>query len=271
MSGILSLFFNILFGPHIFYGWMHLHILPNIVNESVLLISVLTMAALLLHYGEDSKFSVMGFSGKGRFSDFFMGFVIAAFIMGTGFYILLKMHQIKIDNIHVYKMEMLFSLLLYIIVTFAEEIAVRGYILGRMLRTNFNKYLALAVSAMIFALLHVFNSNIALLPLFNIFLAGVLLGATYIYTRNLWYPLSLHFFWNFLQGPILGFQVSGKANFKSLITLTRFDNTTLNGGSFGFEGSLVCTFLLILFIALTIWVMENKQFNKEKVENEVQA
>jgi membrane protease YdiL (CAAX protease family) len=261
MSGIVSLFVNILFGPRIFMGWMHMHVIPNIVNESVLLISVLTMAALLLHYGEDSKLSSLGFSGKGRFGDFCMGFVIAALIMGIGFYVLVKLHQINIESIHFYKMDMLFSFLLYVIVAFAEEIAVRGYILGRMLRSPMNKYLALVISALIFSLMHVFNSHISMLPLINIFLSGLLLGGTYIYTRNLWYPLSLHLFWNFLQGPILGFQVSGKENFLSLIKVSRPNNTALNGGSFGFEGSLICTILLIVFVVLTIWIMENKQHN----------
>jgi len=262
VSGILSLFVNILLGPRIFQGWVHFHVLPNLVNESVLLISVLGIAAAMLYFGEDLKLSSLGLSRKGRTGDFFMGFVVAALVMGIGFYVLLKMGQIGIVRVRFQSTEFVLCLVLYLVVAFAEEMSIRGYILGRMLRTNMNKYWALIISALIFSMMHVFNSHVAFIPLFNIFLAGLLLGGTYIYTKNLWYPISLHLFWNFIQGPVLGFQVSGKENFLSVIKIKRPSDTLLNGGSFGFEGSIVCTLLLIVFIVLTIWIMENKQKNK---------
>jgi membrane protease YdiL (CAAX protease family) len=44
----------------------------------------------------------------------------------------------------------------------------------------------------------------------NIFLAGIFLGAYYINRRNLWFPIGLHFAWNFCQGSVFGFEVSGE-------------------------------------------------------------
>ncbi len=53
----------------------------------------------------------------------------------------------------------------------------------------------------------------------NLLLAGMLLGASYLYTRNLCFPISLHLFWNWIQGPILGYQVSGNNFTTSMLTL----------------------------------------------------
>ena len=126
-----------------------------------------------------------------------------------------------------------------------------------------NKFLALVLSAFIFACLHLGNPGMTNFSLFNLTLAGILLGATYIYTRNLWFPISLHLFWNFIQGPILGYDVSGTGDRDTLIKLHISDNTLMNGGNFGFEASLPCTILMIIAIGLIIYNYETK---KEKYE-----
>ena len=76
------------------------------------------------------------------------------------------------------------------------------------------------------------------------FLAGILLGLSYIYTKNLWFPIAFHFSWNLFQ-TIFGFNVSGQ-NTYSLIEFEITENTILNGGDFGFEGSIFATIFMIL-------------------------
>ena len=96
------------------------------------------------------------------------------------------------------------------------------------------------------------NLTLNILP-GNLLLAGILLGSAYIYTRNLWFAIALHWFWNWLQGPVLGFEVSGNAFGESLLTLdTSAGSALLNGGPFGFEGSLICTVLMLAAIWLII-------------------
>ena len=94
-----------------------------------------------------------------------------------------------------------------------------------------NKFLALFVSAALFAFMHIFNPEIAFLPMLNLLLAGMLLGASYLYTRNLCFPISLHLFWNWIQGPILGYQVSGNNFTTSMLTLRMPEENVLNGGA----------------------------------------
>jgi membrane protease YdiL (CAAX protease family) len=261
LNGILKLFMDIFLGPFLVVKWLHNHFVFDIVNEFWMLLSVVIMAALLLHYGEDKKMSSLGLSFKGRVGDFFMGLLIAILIMGLGFFFLVKMKALHVGGVHFHESNFLFSLLFFALVAFVEEISMRGYILGRMLRTNINKFAALAISAAIFAVLHVTNAGISSLAIFNVFLAGVLMGSTYIYTKNLWFPISLHFFWNVIEGPVLGFQVSGNQSYLSILQLKHSANVTLTGGNFGFEGSIICTLLLIVFSGLIIWVMENKSRN----------
>lgn len=267
MAGLLTLFVNIIVGPYLVVGWMRVHMMPDIINEFLMLVSVLFISFLLLRFGEDKRMSVLGMSGANRVGDFLMGFVTALLIMSIGFYTLLKLGQIKIVHIRFHPESFYCSLLFFTIVAITEEITIRGYILGRLLRAHLNKFIALALSAIIFSLMHVFNSSVSFLPLLNIFLAGLLLGSTYIYTHNLWYPISLHLFWNLLQGPVLGFEVSGNLNFLPMVKLKESAGSLLNGGSFGFEGSILCTFLLILFTTLILLIMENRQKNHSALNN----
>ena len=141
-----------------------------------------------------------------------------------------------------------------------EEGMCRGFLLGRMMDAGINKFTALVLSSAVFSCLHLANPGFALLPFINLLLAGVLLGAAYIYTRNLWFAIGLHWFWNWLQGPILGFEVSGNVLEGSLLTLEEpAEAVLLNGGTFGFEGSLVCTVLMVAGIGLIIRHYEKKR------------
>ncbi|NQU54884.1 MAG: CPBP family intramembrane metalloprotease, partial [Bacteroidetes bacterium] len=138
------------------------------------------------------------------------------------------------------------SFLLFIVVALNEEIMIRGYVLNNLLSSR-NKYLALVISAIIFTAMHGLNSSLGRIALTNLFLAGILLGSAYIFTKNLWFPISLHLFWNFFQGPVLGYHVSGQ-QIESLFSIKLSGNEMLNGGGFGFEGSLVCTLMLVVVI-----------------------
>jgi membrane protease YdiL (CAAX protease family) len=190
----------------------------------------------------------MGFSIKNRFKDISAGFLIALFLFVGGSLILILLNSIGITFIRFDLGSFLMSLLLFVIVALNEEILMRGYILNNLM-DSMNKYWALLISATIFSVLHGLNPNISFLAIINIMLAGIILGSSYIFTRNLWLPISLHLFWNFFQGPVLGYSVSGM-KIDSIFKVTLFGNTFVNGGQFGFEGSIVCTILLIPAIIL---------------------
>ena len=237
--------------------------MSNLKTEQLLIIQLFSFAALIIivyifrNSIDRKSIQSMGFSVKNRFSDIVAGFLFALFIIGGGTLILSLTGLVEIVDVQMNQRELLFGFLLLLLVAFGEEILVRGYILNNLL-TNTNKYWALLFSAAIFALLHSLNFNLSLFGMINLLLAGIILGATYIYTQNLWFPISLHLFWNFFQGPVFGYPVSGM-KIKSITTLKLSGSELLNGGSFGFEGSILCTFLTIIGIGVILYYYNRRK------------
>jgi membrane protease YdiL (CAAX protease family) len=237
--------------------------MTNLTTEQLLIIQLFSFAALMIivyifRKSIDRKsIQSMGFAIKNRFPDIAAGFLFALFIIGGGTLILSLFGFIEIVDVQMNQRELLLGFVLLLVVAFGEEILVRGYILNNLLTTT-NKYWALLFSAVIFALLHSLNFNLSLIGMTNLLLAGIILGATYIYTQNLWFPISLHLFWNFLQGPIFGYPVSGM-QIKSITTIKLSGTELLNGGSFGFEGSVFCTLMTIIGIVAIIFYYQRKK------------
>ncbi|MBS1567554.1 MAG: CPBP family intramembrane metalloprotease [Bacteroidetes bacterium] len=148
------------------------------------------------------------------------------------------------------------SLGLMVIVALYEEAIFRGYILNNLM-DSYNKWLALLISSLLFMVGHFGNQGITLVGALNILVAGLLLGCNYIYTRNLWFGIFLHFSWNFFQGPILGYEVSG-VHLQSLFQHDVKGSTLITGGSFGLEGSIIGLVLFILTTAAFVFVYERK-------------
>lgn len=192
----------------------------------------------------------MGFSFKGRVKDVFAGIFVPIVIIGGGSLLLHYMGYVRFSDVNLDVNSMVFSFILFLIVAFNEEILFRGYILNNLM-LSMNKYVALLISSFIFALFHGLNPNLTLLAFTDLIIAGLLLGISYIYTKNLWFPISLHLFWNFFQGPILGYQVSGQKGY-SLIRVKTYGDQLFSGGEFGFEGSIICTALSAVTIILVI-------------------
>lgn len=236
----------------------HPGVVGYIFVEGSMLLAVLTAAIILLRL-ERRPFSDLGLSLKGHASGLWYGLLMAILLYLLGFGISVVLGEIEVTGFQFKPLDLLGSWVFFLLVALFEEILMRGYILGRLLHTNMNKFLALFISSALFAFMHIFNPEIAFLPMLNLLLAGMLLGASYLYTRNLCFPISLHLFWNWIQGPILGYQVSGNNFTTSMLTLRMPEENVLNGGAFGFEGSLICTVLMIVFTILIVWWGEKRE------------
>jgi membrane protease YdiL (CAAX protease family) len=143
------------------------------------------------------------------------------------------------------------------LIAFSEELVFRGYILGNLMECIPNKWIALGVSSLLFAAYHAITPGIHTLAFVNLFLAGMLLGINYIFTRNLWFSFLLHVGWNFFEGPILGFRVSG-TTFPSLFQAEPNGDLFITGGDYGLEGSMLMTLLLVAAILVLAWAFERK-------------
>jgi hypothetical protein len=78
----------------------------------------------------------------------------------------------------------------------------------------------------------------------------------YRYAGNLWFPIAIHFAWNFLLGTVLGLVVSGQSHLGGgWKMLNLYGPALFTGGAFGLEGGLIVTFTTITgIIAMLILV-----------------
>ena len=146
-----------------------------------------------------------------------------------------------------------------------EEVATRGWLLTRMAaRTNLP--LAIAISSSLFGILHMGNAGVTFLSVLNIILDGVLAGLFFIYTDSIWLVVAQHGTWNYVQGNLLGFQVSGTGADASIFSFTMGSGPDwLTGGTFGAEGSIITTLVLLVSLVIVYRLGERK----ERVDNEL--
>lgn len=137
---------------------------------------------------------------------------------------------------------------LFAIVGWQEELISRGYHLQN-LAEGLNLPWGLAISSALFALAHLLNPNFSLMALVGLFASGIFLAYGYLRTRRLWLSIGLHIGWNFFEGTIFGFPVSGAAFF-TLVRQSVNGPALFTGGAFGPEAGLTLLPSLLLGIIL---------------------
>ncbi len=142
---------------------------------------------------------------------------------------------------------LLSSALLFIVAALAEEAMFRGYPLQTMARANL-VWLGVLLTSVPFATVHLWNPNVVPGVTFaNTALAGMWLAIAYLRTRSLWFPLGVHWAWNWALGSIFGLPVSGMTlTSHPLLKGTDLGPAWLTGGSYGIEGGVACTIALLL-------------------------
>ena len=119
-------------------------------------------------------------------------------------------------------------------------------IIFRITEESLGTWLALAISAVIFGLLHLVGPDSTLQGAVAIMVGpSVLLAGAYKVTGRLWFPIGIHAAWNFTQGGIFGVTISGHPG-EGWLQGTLTGPGWLSGGSFGVEGSVVATLICLL-------------------------
>lgn len=231
-----------------------------ILRQTIMMVSVFVAAIVVLRIRK-IPFSQIGLSYRGK--DLLAGILFAVVLYALGFGISLLLGVVEVVDIHFQAYSLLLALVYFLLVSVVEEVAMRGLVLGRLLDGRVNKFWALLISSTLFSLIHLSNPNFTLIPFINILLAGLMLGASYLYTRNLCFPIALHWFWNWLQGPVLGYEVSGnRLGDSSLLAIYLPESNLINGGAFGFEGSILCTALMVIGTVIIIGYYTKRSASK---------
>jgi uncharacterized protein len=182
--------------------------------------------------------------------------LLLAFAMFCAVYAtLFAFHMASWQGIVGYSHVMRFATLA-IVTGVTEELIFRGGVY-RVLEDSLGSLAALLLSGALFGGLHYMNPNATLFSSVAIALeAGVLLGAAYAATRNLWFPIGIHIGWNFTEGGVFGAAVSGMAGGKGVVNVPLTGPDLMTGGAFGPEASVVtvgvCLAIALYFIARTV-------------------
>ena len=130
-----------------------------------------------------------------------------------------------------------------------EELVARGVVL-RNLENVFGSFAAIALSALLFASLHIGNPGATPLSIAALGIeGGVMLGAVYVATRSLWWTAGIHAAWNFTQTGLFGIADSGHSG-QGLLRTELVGPDWLTGAAFGIEASLVSVVLCVIVAAL---------------------
>lgn len=200
---------------------------------------------------EKRPIRTLGFYKENFLSALFKGYGLGLSLFILALAGLVVLGQYQFDSIHLDTYSLVFTLFtipFWILQGTAEEVVSRAWLLPQLAsRTNLK--LAVLISSLFFTLLHMGNSGLTPLSLVNLFLFGVAMSLYLLKTDTVWGIAGIHGAWNFAQGNLFGVLVSGQSSGTSIMKFTPQGNQSwLSGGSFGIEGSIMTSLVLLLLI-----------------------
>lgn len=233
------------------------------INTEIPLFAVLQLISITLatwiarRYLDRRSFRSLGFEWDTHsFRDLAYGFAVPALLMGSVFVLEWAVGWLHIDSV-IWKeassstfIPITNIFMTFIAIGFYEELLFRGYRLQNLIE-GLNLTWALVISSAIFALEHLFNPHSSLASTLGIFAAGFLMAYGWVRTGRLWLSIGLHIGWNFFEGTVFGFPVSG-LSFPRMIHQTNVGPVLITGGAFGPEAGLVMLPMIAIGVVL-IW------------------
>lgn len=254
--------------------------LPNgpllqIINGLITAAAMLSAAVLAARRLDRRKFTDYGFHFSQRWwFDLAFGLALGAILMGLIFLVEWGLGWIQLEGTRANRVPawswsawILSDAVFFLCVGIYEEFFTRGYLLRnlaeafrtRRIQPRTALLLAYLISSSIFGLLHLANNNASLISTLNLIAAGVFLGLGYVLTGELAISIGLHITWNFFQGTVFGFPVSGGTSAASLIGITQLGPEWATGGAFGPEaGALGLAALLLGSLLIGLWVRASR-------------
>ncbi len=237
----------------------------NLIAFLVIPLIALGTLWLAARFLDHRKFKDYGFHLSKRWClDFLFGLVLGAFLFFVIFIFEKALGWVTIIGYFQNQKEgyiglpfvipLIMGLVAFIIVGLYEEILFRANLITN-LSEGLNKkgaipskatLWAFVLSSLAFGLAHAINPNAALVGVLNIFLGGLFIGLPYVLSGELAASIALHISWNFFQGLVFGFPVSGVLEKTSVIAIQQGGPSLWTGGAFGPEGGLIGSLAIIL-------------------------
>jgi membrane protease YdiL (CAAX protease family) len=140
------------------------------------------------------------------------------------------------------------SLVSHILHASAEETLFRGLLLP-VIGSRYGAFNGVLVSAFLFSLAHATNvaghPNVALVALLNLFMFGIFAAVYALAEGGLWGTCAWHAVWNWAEGDLLGLPLDGGVHSGLLVSIRPNGADIFTGGTFGPEGGLAVTGILV--------------------------
>ena len=222
---------------------------------------------------EKRSLSSIGFNKNNWLKKYSLGFLIGLAMMSIIVLILFPFGYITVEKNPIQPVgisaiaSVLVILFGWIIQGATEEIVTRGWLLN-VLSTKYNIGVGLLISSTLFGLMHLTNPNVNYIAVINIILVGLFYGLYVIKTNDLWAVCGMHSAWNFAQGNIFGFKVSGlDVSVGSLIDLNLVGSDFVTGGIFGPEAGITATFILLASIGILLFIDKKRYFSNKPLKS----
>lgn len=246
----------------VLFASVPLVVLQRLVGVAALVLAIALAGRLL----DRRRFRDFGFHFyRGWWADFGFGLALGAVLMAVIFVVERAAGWVSVTGMYrhsypVFWVPMLTGLLLFLGVGVQEELITRCYLLRNLAEgLNFGRIgargallLAYLGSSAVFGLLHLGNPNASWVSTINLVIAGLFLGLGYVLTGELAIPIGLHITWNYFQGYVFGFPVSGSQSATSLFAIQQGGPALWTGGAFGPEAGLIGLVAILLGSVLTV-------------------
>lgn len=143
----------------------------------------------------------------------------------------------------------------FLIQGMSEEVLCRGFAFVSLSRKNSVLWACIG-NAILFSLMHIFNEGFSIIPFINLVLFGIFETLIVMKTNKIWMASAIHSIWNYMQGCVFGFKVSGDDIGNAFCSFQQSEFTLMSGGAFGPEGGLPVTITLLCGVTFLLWDMQ---------------
>lgn len=223
-------------------------------------IGLIGIILLYCRFLEKRKFKTMGFAAKGMPLQYIKGLLYGFAAFSIAYLICIITGSIKFNGVssNIIPLYIVGYFAGYLIQGMAEEVLCRGYLFVSLSR-RYHVTTSIFVSSLFFACLHSANAGLSFIAFLNLILFGVFAALLLVKCENIWIVGAFHSIWNFVQGDLYGIQVSGMAVSNSIFTSEMVSGREIiNGGSFGMEGGIAVTAVLLAGISYIVYSL-NKE------------
>lgn len=223
----------------------------EIILESSMVIAVLGGLLMFFKAVPAIDFNSVFINKRGGITGFLMGSLFGMGLIAICAGLLYLMGNVEFSAGSITPMILISQLIYFVLVGIFEEFMFRTLPLYAFAE-RYAVFIAILLNSLLFGAVHMLNPSFTWLAMLNISLAGALFSIFTLQKRNVSWAIGIHFTWNFAQGILLGYKVSGTDN-PGILSAKPLGNAYLSGGAFGIEGSIICTLIMVITITYLLF------------------